>query len=40
VKGKHKPTEIYALLGRVATPTLSEKVGLIVDLKPQSSLRS
>jgi adenylate cyclase len=40
VKGKQKPTEIYALLGRVATPTLSEKVGLIVDLKPQSSLRS
>jgi adenylate cyclase len=40
VNGKQKPTEIYALLGRVATPTLSEKVGLIVDLKPQSSLRS
>ena len=35
VKGKQKPTEIYALLGRVATPTLSEKVGLIADLKPQ-----
>jgi len=26
VKGKQKPTEIYALLGRIATPILSEKV--------------
>jgi adenylate cyclase len=40
VKGKQKPTEIYALLGRVATPTRATNVGLIVDLKPQSSLRS
>jgi adenylate cyclase len=31
VKGKQKPTEIYALLGREATPTVSEKVGTLVD---------
>jgi adenylate cyclase len=33
VKGKQKPTEIYALLGREATPNWSEKVGMLVDLK-------
>jgi adenylate cyclase len=35
VKGKRKPTEIYALLGREPTPTSSDKVGMIVALKPQ-----
>jgi adenylate cyclase len=40
VKGKQKPTEIYALLGLVATPTRATKVRLIVDLKPQGQLRS
>ena len=34
VKGKQKATEIYALLGREATPTQSERVGAFVDLKP------
>ena len=34
VKGKQKPTEIYALLGRVVTPT-AKKVGTFADLKPQ-----
>jgi adenylate cyclase len=34
VKGKQKLTEIYALLGREAKPTLSEKVGTLGDLKP------
>jgi adenylate cyclase len=36
VKGKQKSTEIYALLGREATPAQGEKVGLIVDLKLSS----
>lgn len=34
VKGKQKPTEIYALLGRVANSDLSEKVGLTIAVKP------
>ena len=33
VKGKQKPTEIYALLGHEATPTASDKVGLIIAVK-------
>jgi adenylate cyclase len=33
VKGKQKATEIYALLGREAKPTWSEKVDMLVDLK-------
>jgi adenylate cyclase len=35
VKGKQKPTEIYALLGRVVNSDLSDKFGLVVDLKSQ-----
>jgi adenylate cyclase len=36
VKGKQKSTEIYALLGREATPAQGEKVGTVVDLKLSS----